>query len=36
MIYGASGSMQFGQIASALGGAGELSVTDPLLSPASG
>jgi NADH-quinone oxidoreductase subunit N len=31
MIYGASGSMQFGQIASALGGAGELSVTDPLL-----
>ncbi len=31
MIYGATGTMQFGQIASALGGGGELSVTDPLL-----
>jgi NADH-quinone oxidoreductase subunit N len=29
LVYGASGSMQFGQIASALGGA-ELSATDPL------
>ena len=31
LIYGASGSMQFGEIAAALGGSGELSVTDPLL-----
>ena len=31
MIYGAAGSMQFGQIARALGGDGPLSVSDPLL-----